>query len=239
MLWTQRASGSVERASSGRYRGTMPAIADLPRRSPVLGDPHADRGDADREAIGFARPRTDRVQAEATCTGPPVRPARLIPERSVELPRHPVVAALEQRGGVDPGVQDAVSLPRRDHPGADQGRVRLLGEPGTLRLLPGSGRVVRQVDPRPELPVGDAREVPTRPRVADRELDRATRETPAPRRPSRPSRSPRSTNRPFLVPMRSSISAPPETAPITSTRSSLVTRASPATRSPPRNTATC
>ena len=116
------------------------------------------------------------MQTQAAGPGPPVRPARLIPERPVELPRHPVVAALEQRGGVDPGVQDAVPLAGRDHPGADQGRVRLLGEPGTLRLLPGTGRVVRQVDPRTELPVGDAREVPARPRIADRELDRAARE---------------------------------------------------------------
>src|SRR6266550_347461 len=150
-----------------------------PRLPAVLRQPHAGRGDPDGQTVRIAGPRGNRVQAEPSCAGWPIRAAGLVPERSVQLPGLSAVAALEERRRCDTREELPFRLPGLDHPRARDRLTRVFGERGALRLLPLAERIVGEVKVRSVLPVRHARVVRAGARVAGRVLAHETLELPS------------------------------------------------------------
>src|SRR2546429_8011162 len=97
------------------------------------------------------------MQAETPRTGRPFGARRLVPQGPIQLPRPAGVAALEQRSGGDARVEEAVRLAGLDHPRPGDRRAGILGEGGPIGLLPLPERILREVQVRTVLAVGDAR----------------------------------------------------------------------------------
>ena len=153
-------------------------VPSVPGGSGVLGDPHARRGDRDREPRRVVRPRADRVQAHAARARLPVGSRRLVPEAAVDGPGTPAVLASEERRRRDARPEHVRLDARLDDPDPLDRGVAIGRESRALRLLPLARGIHRVVYARPELPVGDRSEVAPAPRITHRELDRVPRELP-------------------------------------------------------------
>ena len=122
-------------------------VARLPRRPAVAGLEHADRRDADPHAVRVLPVRDDGVEDQATGARFPCRPGPMVGQPLDMFPRGATVAAAEQAGGLDAGVDRVVG--RGDIPdGRELGAVVAVREP-VAGVGPRRAKVVAAPDGRP------------------------------------------------------------------------------------------
>ena len=152
-------------------------VAAPPGRAVILGEPDARRRDAEREAVGLAGPRHDRVDAQPAAAGLPVRPAGLVPQPLVDRPGLARVAALEEHAGIGACVEHVV-LAGDDRPHARQRGVLTLGQGQALGLRPLPADIVGVEDLRPVERRRHRRQHAAAAGIAHRVVDRIAGERP-------------------------------------------------------------